>query len=59
MGEDVRGEPFLLTLSDRSEIADCLRKTAGLASYGRIGSVDCLVSLKVWQSFRISLLSQS
>lgn len=52
-------KPFLLTLPDRSGIAEYLRKTPGLASYGRIDHVYCLVSLKVWQSFRISLLSQS
>jgi len=52
-------KPFLLTLSDGSEIAEYLRKTPGLASYGRMGHVYFVVSLKLWQSFRISLLSQS
>lgn len=46
-------KPFLLTFSDRSEIAKYLRKTPGLASYGRIGHAYCLVSLKVWQSLGI------
>lgn len=51
-----RVNPFRLTLYDRTEISEYLRK---IASYRRNVCVYCLVSFKVQQNFRFSLLSQS